>query len=130
LSFLLDTHIWLWHTLGSDKLPRGLRETIERSPEVCWLSPISVWEAALLAKNRRLDLLLDFRPWLSVAFQRFPLKEAPFNFEVALRSQELSLPHRDPADHLLAATALVHGLTLLTVDRRLTSLDWLPTRAR
>ena len=67
---------------------------------------------------------------VGIAFTKLPVQEAPLSFEVAQRSQELELPHRDPADHLLAATALVHGLTLLTADRRLTALDWLPTRAR
>jgi PIN domain nuclease of toxin-antitoxin system len=39
----------------------------------------------------------------------------------------LDLGHRDPADQVLAATALAHGLTLITLDARLTGADWLPT---
>jgi PIN domain nuclease of toxin-antitoxin system len=40
------------------------------------------------------------------------------------------LPHRDPADHFLAATTLVYDLTLITVDGRLTQATWLPTRSQ
>ena len=42
-------------------------------------------------------------------------------------SNELDLPHRDPADRFLAATALVFGLMLVTLDRRLQMADRLPT---
>lgn len=45
-------------------------------------------------------------------------------------SQEIDLGHRDPADHFIAATAIVYELTLLTVDQRLTKARWLTTRSR
>jgi len=51
------------------------------------------------------------------------------NQEVALTSLELALPHRDPTDHFLAATALVYDLTLMTVDGHLCEADWLSTRS-
>ncbi|MEE4356656.1 MAG: PIN domain-containing protein [Desulfococcaceae bacterium] len=47
------------------------------------------------------------------------LREAPLNFEVAVRSREISLTHQDPADRFLAATPLVYGLKLVTSDERL-----------
>lgn len=39
--------------------------------------------------------------------------------EVALRSREVALPHDDPADRFLVATALVYELTLVTADATL-----------
>ncbi|MBT8339733.1 MAG: PIN domain-containing protein [Desulfatitalea sp.] len=42
---------------------------------------------------------------------------ASLNHEVALRSRRISLPHQDPADLFIAATAIVYGLTLVTADR-------------
>jgi PIN domain nuclease of toxin-antitoxin system len=38
---------------------------------------------------------------------------------VALETRGISLPHQDPADRFLAATAAVYDLTLLTADDRL-----------
>jgi PIN domain nuclease of toxin-antitoxin system len=38
---------------------------------------------------------------------------------VVLESERLALPHRDPADRFIAASARIHGLTLVTADRRL-----------
>ncbi len=55
------------------------------------------------------------------------MREAAFNFEVAKTVETLTLPHSDPADHFIAATALVYDLTLVTVDEALVEAPWLPT---
>lgn len=128
-EFLLDTHIWFWHLVGSARMPSGLRDLLDRSVTACWLSPISVWEIGMLAARGRVELQIDLRRWTEQARERFPIKDAPLNLEVALVSREITLPHRDPADHFLAATALVYNLTLITVDQHLRHADWLPTRS-
>ncbi len=125
--FLLDTHIWVWYLIGSDRLPVRLRETIDQSLGRLWLSPMSVWEVGMLAARGRLELLGGTRDWCARAHRALPTESASLTGEVALRSHELDLDHRDPVDRLLAATALVHGLTLMTADERLISADWLPT---
>lgn len=126
-GYLLDTHVWLWYLAGSDRLPRSLRALVDESAADCWLSPISIWEVGLLAERGRVEIQGELRSWAEEALVSLPLREAPLNREVALRSREIRLPHRDPADHFLAATALVYELTLVTVDDRLTAAEWLPT---
>jgi PIN domain nuclease of toxin-antitoxin system len=126
---LLDTHVWFWYLIGSLRLPDGLRSVIDEETEHCWLSPISVWEAAMLAHRGRIRIDGPFRDWFERAAELLPLRDAPLNHEVAVTSRELDLPHQDPADHFLAATALVYDLEVLTVDGRLAAADWLPTRS-
>jgi PIN domain nuclease of toxin-antitoxin system len=41
------------------------------------------------------------------------------NHEVAIQSRRIRLPHQDPADRFIAASAMVYGLTLMTADRTL-----------
>jgi PIN domain nuclease of toxin-antitoxin system len=48
-----------------------------------------------------------------------PLTEAPLSFEVADALSTINLPHSDPADMFLAASAKAFGLTLVTSDRNL-----------
>jgi PIN domain nuclease of toxin-antitoxin system len=127
--YLLDTHIWFWYLLESERLPSGLRLALDEDLDELWLSPVSVWELALLYERGRVRLDEGPRAWVEEALIRVPLHEASLTREVALVSTEVDLPHRDPADRFLAATALVHGLTLVTVDERLTAADWLPTRS-
>jgi PIN domain nuclease of toxin-antitoxin system len=56
--------------------------------------------------------------WVSAAPLRVPLKEATFTHAVALATA-VALPHQDPEDRFLAASAKVNGLTLVTSDRNL-----------
>jgi PIN domain nuclease of toxin-antitoxin system len=128
-AYLLDTHVWVWHVIGSTRLPPSLRSVIDEASGDLWLSPISVWEIGMLHERGRVELAGGPRAWVNQAMARFPLAEASLTREVSLRSHELALSHRDPADRLLAATALTHGLTLMTLDERLLSADWLPTRS-
>ena len=43
--------------------------------------------------------------------------------EVAMESRMAQLPHQDPADRFIAASAVVYGLTLITSDRNLLQSD-------
>ncbi len=127
--YLLDTHIWFWYLTGSERLPVGLRTAIGPAAGELWISPISFWELGVLEQRGRIRLDGGFRAWAQGAQQRFPLQEASLTGEVAVTSCELDLPHRDPADRFLAATALIHELTLMTVDERLRDAQWLSTRS-
>jgi PIN domain nuclease of toxin-antitoxin system len=127
VALLLDTHIWIWHLAGSERLPSGIKAAILEAAGDCWLSTVSLWELGLLARKGRVELAMDLRSWVDNALHRLPLKEAPLTREVAIKSLEIELPHEDPADHFLAATALVFDLTLATVDRRLLGHSWLPS---
>ena len=51
--------------------------------------------------------------------QAVPRREAALTHDIAVMSRQLQLPHQDPADRFLAATAAVLGLTLVTSDERL-----------
>jgi len=50
---------------------------------------------------------------------RIPVNEAPLTVDVALAVFSVKLPHDDPADQFLVASAKVFGLTLVTSDRHL-----------
>lgn len=87
------------------------------------MSPISAWELALLIVRGRLHVDTTPDAWVREALQATPLREAPVSHEIALRSRSVALPHPDPADRFLVATAKVYELTLLTADARLLSAD-------
>ena len=126
-DLLLDTHTWFWYLTGSPRLPGLHRQLLDRAPESRWLSPICVWEMTMLVERGRIRIQGEPRDWVTRAFRSVPLRQATLNHEVALLSREVDLPHRDPADRFIAATALVYDLVLLTVDARLAEAPWLPT---
>jgi PIN domain nuclease of toxin-antitoxin system len=122
LKFLLDTHIWLWNSLQPNRLsPRVARE-LDNPENELWLSPVSLWELRLLYDKGRVRLVPDAVNWINESLVRLNMREAPLTFEVALAVSAMNLPHNDPADGFIAATAKVFGLTLVTSDEQLIKL--------
>jgi PIN domain nuclease of toxin-antitoxin system len=119
MRLLLDTHIWLWSLLEPHRLGHRVQRKLTDPASELWLSPISVWELTVLLRRGRVRLEGGFHEWLATAFNRAPLREAPLTHEVAAATHDIKLPHRDPADAFLAATATVFDLTLVTGDKRL-----------
>jgi PIN domain nuclease of toxin-antitoxin system len=127
LRILLDTHIWLWSIYDPDRIGRTLRWELKNPENELWLSPISTWEALILQKKGRIELEEDPAAWVTEATAIF--REAVLTHEVVLESRRIRLPHRDPADRFLAATAKVLGLTLATGDTKLLGLGDIATLA-
>ena len=119
MGLLLDTHIWLWSLLDPDRLGSSAKGALRSGEAELRLSPISVWEALLLAERGRVVLAPDPRRWLRKAMSITPVAEAPLTIDVAFASRTVGLEHQDPADRFIVATAKVQGLTLVTADRRL-----------
>lgn len=125
MKLLLDTHIWLWALHEPSRLSRRVREEIKNPANELWLSPVSTWEALLLNARGKIRLPANLAEWLTEATA--PLREAPFTHEIVLLAQQLPLPHRDPADRFLAATAEFMDLTLVTGDDNLLGLGTIRT---
>lgn len=119
MKLLLHTHILLWSLLDPNYLAKGVAAELENPLNELWLSPISTWEVIILAEKGRITLDVDPITWMREVFEKIPFKEASINHEVAMQSRLVELPHNDPADRFLAATALVFDLTLVTADERL-----------
>jgi PIN domain nuclease of toxin-antitoxin system len=127
LKLLLDTHIWLWSLQDPKRLGKIVQQELRNPINELWLSPISTWEALTLNAKGRIRLHGDLIEW--VASATAPLREAPLTHEIALAARELKLPHQDPADRFLAATAQVLDLTLVTADSNLLGLGEIATLA-
>lgn len=119
MRLLLDTHIWVWSLLEPERLAPRVAHALTSADAELWLSSISVWETALLVERGRIEIAGDFSDWLAAAQAGAPLSEAPVTNEIAVRSRSIDLPHDDPADRFIAATAAVLDLTLVTADRRI-----------
>jgi len=119
MKLLIDTHIWVWSLLEPKRLSRRVERALLKPANEIWLSPISPWEVLVLCRKGRLVLQPDASGWIAAALARTPLKEAPITNEVVTATEKVSLPHRDPADHFLAASAQTYGLTLVTADENL-----------
>jgi PIN domain nuclease of toxin-antitoxin system len=129
IRLLLDTHIWLWSLLAPERLTHRVLDALQQLGNECWLSPVSVWELLVLVEKKRLFLHTDVEKWIVEAMVRSPMQEAPLTYDVALETRRIRLPHADPADRFIAATARVFELVLVTADTRLLGVDGLATLA-
>ena len=127
MKLLLDTHIWLWSLREPKRLARRVQNELKDQSNELWLSPVSTWEVLLLNARGRIRLHGELSEWLTRATAR--MREAPLTHEIVLAAQQLPLPHPDPADRFLAATAQVLGLILVTADERLLGLGEIGTLA-
>jgi PIN domain nuclease of toxin-antitoxin system len=123
MKLLLDTHIFLWSLLDPSKLGNQVAAELENPSNELWLSPITTWELIILVEKGRVILASDPTSWIRKVLIEIPFKEAHLNHEVAILSRLIDLPHQDPVDRFLAATAKVYDLTLVTADERLVGSD-------
>jgi len=131
MKLLLDTHIWIWMVLDPSRLSRRVAQELDKAENQLWLSPISVWELLMLTEKGRVRLNEDAVSWTLKTLDRLQLHEAPLTTEVALESSALRIPHSDPSDRLIAASAKVFDLTLVTADEKLisaTGIQVMPNR--
>jgi len=119
MKLLLDTHIWLWSVTNPTRIPRRAARELGSPKNELWLSPISVWETVSLLELGRLKVKGDPWRWLDQVLAAAVFRDASFTRDVAAKCAEVRMVYRDPADRQLVASALVHGLTLVTADQRL-----------
>ena len=93
-----------------------MKAVLQDSQHRLFLSPITIWETLLLAEKKRIALSKPPLEWVREALAKSPVQEAPLTHEIAIKSRAIRLPHEDPADRFIAATALEYEFTLITED--------------
>ncbi len=123
MKYVLDTQAWLWAVLDHPRLSRRARAALRAvpAPERVGIAAISLKEAAWHLAHGRVVVGEGFGRWplwLRTAAASPHLEVLPLTVDVAIESEQLgdAFPS-DPADRLIAATARVHDLTLITSDR-------------
>jgi PIN domain nuclease of toxin-antitoxin system len=128
MRLLLDTHTWLWNLLEPARLSRRAARALRAPSNEMFISAISVWEPLLLARKGRVVLEPDASSWLRTALSVTPAQVLPIDHAVALRTHDLAgYRTRDPADRFIVATAVEHGLTIVTADRAMRAFSGVPT---
>jgi PIN domain nuclease of toxin-antitoxin system len=118
---LLDTHVWWWSVSEPEKLSEGAYKKIqETSPGHRTISSISIWEFAMMASRKKIELKMAPGEWLAYALGKTGIKVMEISPDVALDA--CNLPgefHKDPADRIIVATARVNNMQLVTKDERI-----------
>lgn len=120
MSVLLDTHVLLWATSNSERLPHAVRALLEDQANAVFFSAASLWEVAIKSAMKRADFKLDPR-LLRRSLLENDYTELPISGAHTVAVDLLPPIHKDPFDRILIAQAQLEALTLLTADKQLAS---------
>ena len=117
MKYLLDTCALIWLGMGGGALGPAARKRISVAAQLCY-SSISVWEIARLKGEGKLRIPVAPDVFMSDLVEAYGLTSLPPTDSIMLRAAQLPSHHRDPADRIIIATALVHGLAVVTGDEK------------
>jgi PIN domain nuclease of toxin-antitoxin system len=117
---LLDTHVVLWLAEAGEELSAVARQTIRKERESGHLAIAgrTLWEIAFLVENRKVRVASPLGAFLHEVESRFVV--LPMTAAIAEQSVRFSSRFpRDPSDRVIAATAFLHSISLVTRDEQI-----------
>jgi PIN domain nuclease of toxin-antitoxin system len=114
---LLDTHVLLWWAVDPDRLSSAAAASLQAMERRGgFASAISIWELGVKVQRGKLDLGISIAEFAHRIEKTGLIELLPVNTATWLRSLELAWDHRDPADRVIVATAILQDVPLLTAD--------------
>jgi PIN domain nuclease of toxin-antitoxin system len=121
-SVLLDTCAAIWLMAG-DPMSAASRSAVRAARRAnlgVYVSPFTAWEIGVLAAKGRIHLTLSPDVWFDSLLALPGIRLAQLSPAILLASSALpGTPPADPADRIIAATARLHGYTVITRDRKI-----------
>jgi PIN domain nuclease of toxin-antitoxin system len=120
VTFLLDTHVWIWSQEAPEKLGRRTTRLMTDLRNALYVSTVSTLQIARLSKDGTIAISGSISSWVSETLDALSCGTIEISHPIAIAAY--SLPgdfHKDPADRLLVATARIHELTLVTMNERI-----------
>ena len=118
---ICDTHILIFWQDDPMRLSASAQNAINAGlkDKTLACSDISFWEIAMLIHFGRLRDDISPVQYMSDLRLALSLTVLPITPEIASLSQRNFFLHKDPADRLIAATAIHHNAPLITADKKL-----------
>lgn len=116
MSYLLDTHTYLWFIAGDRKLSRNVKAIIQDIETPCYLSIASLWEITIKKQLGKLELGIELKELFQYA-KRNKIEILSIEFVHLLQLAKLPRIHGDPFDRLLISQAQSEKLTILSSDK-------------
>ena len=122
MRLLLDTHIIFWAVIEPGQLSPDAAYAIEAKENESCVSVASLWEVSIKVGNGKWPEAAALVANFEVELAKFDFSILPISTTLVRIAGLMSSPHRDPFDRLLAAQAIIEGLTLVSADSKIASL--------
>ena len=116
MTFLLDTHVFLWFCQNDPSLSAVAKAIIEDPVNRKLVSLASCWEIAIKAGLGKLTLGEPSDTYIPNAIARTGFELLPISLSHATGVEKLPLHHRDPFDRILIAQAILDDEPIISVD--------------
>jgi PIN domain nuclease of toxin-antitoxin system len=120
-AVLMDTHVVHWWSAEPQRISRPAQRAMDAADELL-IAAISWYELGWLAERRRIDVDIPIRTWL----EKLGAQVRTVGITPAIADTAVGLPSsfpRDPTDRLIYATAIEHGVKLVTRDEAIAEHD-------
>ena len=119
--YVLDTHVVVWLAGDTGRISKKASATIRQARaanERLLIAGITLFEIAMLIRRDRIGPKVALDGFLEEIESLFVV--LPINRKIAALSAQLPPEYpNDPMDRLIGATAVVHGVPLITADERI-----------
>jgi PIN domain nuclease of toxin-antitoxin system len=116
VRYLLDTHGLIWWWEEDPKLSGRARSVIADRRHQIFVSVVSAWEIATKVRAEKLPAMRRYVTSYDAEITAAGFNHLNVRQDHGIMGGLLKGEHRDPFDRLLAAQALIEGLTVITRD--------------
>lgn len=115
-AVLLVTNVWSWTLVGNERLTIAAQAANDNASNR-YLSPISLCEISQKARLGKWPEMVAVLPGLREIAETQGLEWSRVDAEICRLAGTMAWTHRVPFDRLLAATALVYRVPIVSADR-------------
>lgn len=121
---IMDTCALIFDALQPERLSRIAKKAISIAEDQKKLAccDISLWEIAMLVAKKRLHPGIDLQNFLQLLLKSRYIQVLAINPAIALLSVDTMFDNHDPADRLIAATAMHYHGKIITCDKKLSDI--------
>ena len=116
MTYLLDTHSFLWFIGGNDQLSSQARTLIEDEDNNRLLSVASLWEMAIKVSMGKLEVPLPITRLVRQHVTGNDIEMLSIEPEHLDQQRTMPFHHRDPFDRLILAQAIAEELPVISRD--------------
>lgn len=116
MSYLLDTHTFIWFLEGSDQLSSKARKAIESENAINYVSIATLWEMAIKISLKKLELNMPFE-FISDKIAQNGFQILPIAINDTLTLSTLPFHHRDPFDRIIITQCINNKLIAISKDQ-------------